>query len=168
MNDLVRQLRSHLAWSPWWQANVSRIVLVTVFFLLLPYLARVPAALAGDARWLRQYVDVSWQGWLLFQFFAAIPLVPALLSMRLFQRHALWLLPVLPGAAYVGWWHARLDLASDAQAAIGLFAIPLFSLECFSYGAALAAAIALIRRLHERRRPPSPAPEDCRSDVLPW
>ncbi len=78
---------------------------------------------------------------LLIERFNLIAVGAAAVLTRLFGRHHLWILPVAAGYGYLAYWHSRLDLASDAQAAIGVFIIPLFSLKYFAGGALAAAAL---------------------------
>lgn len=111
---------------------------VVILGLALPFLARVSFANPGDTRWVMQYFKPGVAAILFLEAFNLIPVAAAAASTMLFRRFHLWLIPVAAGYAYVGWWHARLDLASDAQAAIGLVIIPVRSLPYFGGGALLA------------------------------
>lgn len=97
------------------------IVLIGV---VLPYVARLP----GGLDWLRQYTSAGIGGWLLLGAFNAIAW-GSLLAISLAYRRPLSLLaPAVPGLGYLAWAHYSLDLAADAQAALGILFIPLYAL----------------------------------------
>lgn len=113
------------------QLILLRFVLIA-FGLLLPYLARLPRGMP----WLRQYTECgSWGGILFLSAFQAIPIAALLALSFAYHTRVAWLLPTLAGFAYLGWEHSRLDLASDAQASLGLIVIPILSLAPIAIGA---------------------------------
>ena len=122
------------------------IIAAGLLGVALPYLARLPLIHGGDGRLLKQYLDLGIPGNALLQACHAIAVGPLLLLMLLFRRRLLWLLPALAGYGFLARWHARLDLASDAQAAISLIWIPVFALPWIAGGAALAASARFAMR----------------------
>ena len=121
-----------------WSVATTGVVLLG---LALPFLVRISLANPGDTRLLRQYSGAGLSAILFLEALNLIPIAAAALSTMVFRRFNLWLIPVGAGYAYVGFWHARLDLSSDAQASIGLVVIPVLSVQYF-LGGALAAALS--------------------------
>ncbi len=112
-------------------------ILMVLFGLALPYLARLP----GGMDWLKQYTDVSVVGWLFLTAFNAIA-VMALLGVSAAYRHRASLLaPAVAGFGFLAWAHGSLDLAADAQAAIALVFIPLLALLPIFLGGWIGSAI---------------------------
>lgn len=112
--------------------RMARIIVFLVG-LLLPYAARLP----GGSEWLYQYTNVGLLGWLLFGAFNAIAWGSVLAVSLLYRRPASLLAPSLLGFGFLAWAHYSLDLASDAQAAIALFFMPVVALVPIFVGAVI-------------------------------
>jgi hypothetical protein len=104
--------------------NLLRFLVVVMGFPL-PFLARLPLGIP----WLRQYTDCSGLDGILFLTgFQSVPVAALFALSFVFRTPRAWLLPVGAGFSYLAWHHARLDLAADAQSAIALVLIPIYSL----------------------------------------
>ena len=127
--------------------KLPRLLLFPLGFLL-PVLVRLP----GGRGWLGQYAFGP-GGILFFSVFHAIPLAALFGLTFAYRTRAAWLLPAVAGLGYLGWEHARLDLAADAQAAIALVFLPIYALAPVGLGA--AAGFALDRVLARDKAPPA-------------
>ncbi len=104
-----------------------KVVLLVVYFVVLPYLSRV----GGGVEWVAQYVpppDKLIFGLLFFGAFSAVPgVVLAALSAA---RRSASRIPIVAAflvmSALTVFFHRDYDLASDAQAAIGLVIWPFY------------------------------------------
>lgn len=119
--------------------------------ILIPYLARVPGALAGRPDWLWQYLSGGLGGFLLIEAANALVVGAAWLSLVVFRGRLLAGLPIAAGYSVLFVLHAGLDLSADAQAAIALLFIPVYSLPAFLVGAVIAAGGLALRRGRSRR-----------------
>jgi len=99
-------------------------VLVVVVGLLVPYLARVP----GGTQWLAPYLHPGWQGTLLLAALGAVTWVPILGFSLGYRRPVSLVLPCVLGFGFLAWAHGTLDLTADAQSALALLFIPIYSL----------------------------------------
>jgi len=99
-------------------------VLVVLVGLLTPYLARVP----GGVQWLAQYFHGGWQGALLLAAAGAVTWGPILGFSLRYRRPLSLVLPSVLGFGFLAWAHGTLDLTADAQSALALLFIPLYSL----------------------------------------
>lgn len=111
----------------------ARIV-VALIGIALPYLARIPGTFSRGPDWLTSYFGSSLGAFLFFGAFHAINWGAIVLGSLAFRS-----IPAVVAAAAVGfalpiYGHARLDLASDAQAAVGLIFIPIYSLPLVGLG----------------------------------
>lgn len=118
--------------------TVARVLIVLIG-ISIPYLARLP----GGADWLAQYTDTGVFGWLFLGAFNAIAWGALLALTVLFKRPASVLPACLLGFGFLAWAHHGLDLAADAQAAIGLIFIPVFALAPIAIGAVIGFPIEL-------------------------
>lgn len=119
-------------------------LMVILLGMALPYLARLP----GDLDWLGQYTDTSVGGWIFLGAFNAIAWGSILGISLLYRCPQSLLLPSVLGFGYLAWAHYSLDLAADAQAALGIIFIPIYALLPILVGG--AAGYALDRRLRQR------------------
>lgn len=110
---------------------------IVVFGILLPYAARIPR---GSA-WLHQYTDLGIGGHLLFGAFNALAWGSLLAISRLFRRVLPLSIPCVAGFGFLAWGHYHLDLASDAQAAIGFVLFPVYALAPIAIGAVIGLAL---------------------------
>ena len=104
---------------------------MVAYFIALPYLSRI----GGGWEWVAQYVPPADQlisGLLFFAAFSAIPgvmLVALASGPKGGSRRSLVIAFVLM-SALTAFFHHDYDLASDAQAAIGLVVIPFYVAGC--------------------------------------
>lgn len=104
---------------------------VVVIGILLPYLARIPGAILYGPEWLTSYFGDPGHrlfATLFFGAFNAIAWGSVLLTTMTYRSpHATWF-PAMFGFGFLALVHGIYDLTSDAQAAIGLIFIPIYSL----------------------------------------
>jgi len=102
--------------------------LALLFMNLLPYLSRI----AGGWAWVAQYwPDPGYEliGLLLFHSFYSTAAIPIILGIFRSRTSRLpWLLPLIVVTILTVLINHNYDLASDAQAAIGLIVFPLFTM----------------------------------------
>jgi len=102
--------------------------LTLIFINFLPYLSRV----AGGWEWVAQYwPDPGYElfGLLFFHSCYSTAAIPIILGIFRSRTSRLpWLLPLVVVTALTVLIHHNYDLASDAQAAIGLMVFPLFTM----------------------------------------
>ncbi len=117
---------------------MKKILTVTAFVLytnLLPYICRLPRGVD----WAAQYVPDEGcllLGLLFFGAFASLPAVPLIIACSR-RKHVpvAFSVSCIVTTGLLCYWHHDYDLASDAQAAIGLVFIPI-------YTAGIAAVVA--------------------------
>jgi len=103
-------------------------VAIVVVGVLLPYAARLPGVLTRGPEWLWSYFGEGLGAVLLFGAFNAICWGAILAASYTYSNpHAVWF-PAIPGFVFLAFMHVSLDLSADAQAAIALLLIPMFSL----------------------------------------
>ena len=78
--------------------------------------------------WLRQYLENGVFGFLFLEAFEAIAWGSIILLSFKLRRPATILFPAIPTFALIAFSHLMLDLSSDAQAAVALVWIPIYSL----------------------------------------
>lgn len=133
--------------------RVARIVVV-VIGILLPYLARIPGALQHGSHWLTSYFGDPGHrlgAVLFFGAFNAIAWGSVLLATMTYRSpHAVWF-PAVLGFGFLAFVHSTYDLASDAQAAVGLVFIPIYSLPFILAGWLLGLVFDWVccRRTHQ-------------------
>jgi len=121
---------------------------------LVPYLCRLPRGVG----WATQYLPEEGKlalGLLFFGAFASLPAIPLIVAFG--QRRRLpSTLPVCLATVTVLliYWHHDYDLASDAQAALGLIFIPIYALGLTTAVGAGSAAVELLVRRLRRSSPP--------------
>jgi hypothetical protein len=110
---------------------------ILVYVNLLPYACRIWRGLD----WVAQYLPDEGHlvfGLLLFGGFASLPAIPLIVAFLLRKRIPItFVVSIIVATALLSFWHHNYDLASDAQAAIGLVFIPIFA-------AAITGGIAAI------------------------
>ncbi|HVK94744.1 MAG TPA: hypothetical protein VM571_08455 [Noviherbaspirillum sp.] len=111
-----------------------------------PYLARVPGTFIHGHKWLTSYFP-SLEGVVFFGIFNLIPW-GALALLRASYRNSV--IPFWSAAAaalcFLFYVHSRLDLAADAQAAIALVFIPIYSVGAVLLGWGAGLIIQWIRK----------------------
>jgi len=107
--------------------NGARL-LVVVTGVALPYMARWPGVIIKGPEWFGQYLQGGMGGMILLGFFNALCWGGVLLG-SLCYRHprSVWF-PLALGFALPAYGHATVDLSADAQAAVALVFIPIYSL----------------------------------------
>jgi hypothetical protein len=113
----------------YWGATMKTArLLVIVVGVLLPYLARIPGMAVNGVGWFTSYLGGGLAGVAFIGAFNAVCWV-SILAATCTYRHArsVWF-PAVLGFALPAIVHASVDLAADAQAAIVLVFIPLYSL----------------------------------------
>jgi hypothetical protein len=103
-------------------------MVILIFGVLLPYLMRLPGMLFHGPAWLTSYFGNSLLAFLLINAFQAINWLPLYLGTLALRHPRSAIVAAAIGFALPIYGHATLNLASDAQAAVALFVIPIFSL----------------------------------------
>ena len=120
--------------------NAARITIV-VLGVLLPFLARLP----GGLEWLKQYTDGGVEGVLFLSAFNA-PVWLGLLALTfVYRRPASLLIPCVLTFGFLAFAHFSMDLASDAQAAVGLVFIPVLAVPLLVVGGVVGYVVDRIR-----------------------
>ena len=110
---------------------------IAIVGILLPYAVRIPRGLD----WLQQYTHTDIGGYLFFGAFNAVAWGSLVALSFIFRRPGPFLIPCLLGFAFLGWAHYNLDLASDAQAAVALIFIPIYTLVPIAIGAVIGYVV---------------------------
>ena len=120
--------------------NAARITIV-VLGVLLPFLARLP----GGLEWLEQYTDGGVEGVLFLSAFNA-PVWLGLLALTfVYRRPASLLIPCALTFGFLAVAHFSMDLASNAQAAVGLVFIPVLAVPFLVVGGVVGSIVDRIR-----------------------
>lgn len=113
--------------------------LIVLVGILLPYAARIPGIYSHGLSWLTSYVG-GWQAVVFFGSFNAICWVSILIATIPYRDvRSVWF-PSLLGFGALAVGHAVIDLSADAQAAIGLIFIPIYSLPFVFVGGLIGLA----------------------------
>lgn len=107
----------------------------------LPYLARIPGMFVHGPDWLTSYFGSGPDAILFFSAINAINWGAVVVGTLAYRTVPAIVVAALTGFAWPVYGHATLDLASDAQAAIGLLVIPLHSLPLVGLGWVLGFAV---------------------------
>lgn len=114
-------------------------IIVVIVGITLPYLMRFPGMLVHGSQWLTSFFDIGLYGVLVFQCFNATCWGTILLATFIYRdSRAVWF-PVVLGFALPAFANATLDLASDAQAVIALFFVPVSAVPFAIVGAILGS-----------------------------
>jgi hypothetical protein len=114
--------------------NNARI-LIAVAGILLPYAARIPGAVVEGPGWFASYLPGSIAAFLFVQAWNAVCWGSVLAATFAYRSPRSAWFPAILGFAYPLYEHATLDLLSDAQAALGLIIMPIYSLPLVFVGA---------------------------------
>jgi hypothetical protein len=132
-------------------------------FIILAYVNIVPYAcrLWRGLDWVAQYFPCSNNDpilmtllWIIFFIaFASLPAIPLVVVFLLRKRIPVtFVLSIIFATTLLGYWHHDYDLASDAQAAIGLLFIPILATILTSVVAGIIGTIEFfVRRIHSKR-----------------
>lgn len=116
--------------------NAARVSIV-VLGVLIPFLARLPRGV----EWLKQYADGGADGILFISAFNA-PVWLSLFALTfVYRRPTSLLVPCVLAFGFLAWAHFSMDLASDAQAAIGLVFIPVLAVPFLVVGGVIGYVI---------------------------
>ncbi len=103
-----------------------RITLILVIAFFMPYLARIPGMFIHGSEWMWSYIP-SPEGFLFLSAFNLIALIPlAVLGFISANRgmNVAFIVTTIVYCVATFFFHSSYDLASDAQAAIGLVVFP--------------------------------------------
>lgn len=113
--------------------------LIVLVGILLPYATRIVGIPAHGLSWFTSYVN-TWQAVVFFGSFNAICWVSILIATLPYRDvRSVWF-PALLGFGSLAAGHAMIDLSADAQAAIGLIFIPIYSLPFVFVGGLIGLA----------------------------
>jgi len=108
---------------------------------LVPYMCRLWRGLD----WVAQYLPDKGHpifGLLFFGAFASLPATPLIATyLRRRRNPVTFVISVIIATVLLSYWHHNYDLASDAQAAIGLVFIPIYAAVITGVGAAILGGI---------------------------
>lgn len=128
--------------------NLTGMVLLLVWVLVLPYLSRLYRGLD----WVRQYVPDDAVGLVALALLNAIPAAALLLPWFLRERFPVtWYVTFTSVTLVICFVHHDYDLSSDAQAGIALLIFPFFILVP---GLIVFAVSAVIEGLVSKKGPP--------------
>ena len=104
----------------------SAVILLYVNFI--PYACRIWRGLDWVAQYLPDNKDHLISGLIFIGIFASLPAIPLIAAFLLRKWIPVaFFLSIIVATALLGFWHHNYDLASDAQAAIGLVIIPIMA-----------------------------------------
>ncbi|MEO0514643.1 MAG: hypothetical protein AAF086_05035 [Planctomycetota bacterium] len=104
-------------------------VVVVLFGIMMPYLARLPGIPEHGVDWLVSYFgEPVVFGVLFFGVFNMLCWGSILGATFLFRSASTVWFPAVAGFGFCFWCHSQLDLASDAQAGIGIVVFPVVAL----------------------------------------
>jgi hypothetical protein len=104
----------------------SAVILLYVNFI--PYACRIWRGLDWMAQYLPDNKDHLISGLIFIGIFASLPAIPLIAAFLLRKWIPVaFFLSIIVATALLGFWHHNYDLASDAQAAIGLVIIPIMA-----------------------------------------
>jgi len=107
--------------------KITYSIVAFIYMNLLPYLCRLPKGID----WAKQYLPSEGHlvgGLIFFHFFYSIPAVLLVISIYTSKKYAIPFLTTFLSLTIVTvYFNYSYDLASDAQAAIGLFFMPIIT-----------------------------------------
>jgi hypothetical protein len=123
----------------------SAVILLYVNFI--PYACRLWRGLDWVAQYLPDNKDHLILGLLFVCIFASLPAIPLAVAFLLRKWIPVtFVLSIIVATALLGFWHHDYDLASDAQAAIGLVFIPIIATMITSVVAGIIGTIEFFVR----------------------
>jgi hypothetical protein len=140
--------------------NIVGSAILLLYIILLPYACR----LYRGMDWAAQYLPDEGHlvaGLLFFGGFASLPAIPLIAAFWL-RKHVpvTFILSIVIATGFLAFWHHDYDLASDAQAAIGLIIIPLYASILTALVVAVIAVVELV--VKKARKIASQVPETAR------
>jgi len=101
---------------------------ILLYVNIIPYACRIWRGLDWVAQYLPDNKDHLISGLLFIGVFASLPAIPLIAAFLLRKWIPVtFFLSIIVATALLGFWHHNYDLASDAQAAIGLVIIPIMA-----------------------------------------
>lgn len=101
-------------------------VVILLYVNIIPYVCRIWRGLDWVAQYLPDNNGHLILGLIFFGIFASLPTIPLIAAFLLRKWIPItFFLSIIVATALLGFWHHDYDLASDAQAAIGLIFIPI-------------------------------------------
>jgi len=123
----------------------SAVILLYVNFI--PYACRIWRGLDWVAQYLPDNKDHLISGLIFIGIFASLPAIPLIAAFLLRKWIPVaFFLSIIVATALLGFWHHNYDLASDAQAAIGLIIIPIMATMITSVVAGIVGTIEFFVR----------------------
>ncbi len=102
--------------------------IILLYVNIIPYACRIWRGLDWVAQYLPDNNDHLILGLIFFGIFASLPAIPLIAAFLLRKWIPVtFVLLIVVTTALLGFWHHDYDLASDAQAAIGLVFIPIIA-----------------------------------------
>ena len=127
----------------------SAVILLCVN--LIPYACRIWRGLDWVAQYLPDNNDHLISGLLFIGIFASLPAIPLIAAFLLRKWIPVtFFLSIILATALLGFWHHNYDLASDAQAAIGLVIIPIMATMITSAVAGIVGTIEFFVRRNSK------------------
>jgi hypothetical protein len=122
--------------------------IIVAYVNIVPYACRLWRGLDWVAQYLPDNKDHLISGLLFVGIFASLPAIPLIVVFLLRKWIPItFALSIICATTLLCLWHHNYDLASDAQAAIGLMFIPIFATVLTSVGAGIIGIIEfLVRR----------------------
>lgn len=128
---------------------ITGSAIIFAYVNIVPYISRIWRGLD----WVTQYLpDKGYliSGLLFFLGFASVPAIPLILAFLLRKWIPItFVVSTVTATALLVYWHHDYDLASDAQAAIGLIFIPIYTA---TITAVIAGIVAVFELLIRRKR----------------
>ena len=101
---------------------------ILLYVNLIPYACRIWRGLDWVAQYLPDNNDHLILGLIFLGVFASLPAIPLIAAFLLRKWIPVtFVLSIIVATVLLGFWHHNYDLASDAQAAIGLVIIPIMA-----------------------------------------
>jgi len=125
--------------------------IIVAYVNIVPYACRLWRGLDWVAQYLPDNKDHLILGLIFVGIFASLPAIP-LIGVFLLRK---WIpvtcvLSIICATTLLCLWHHNYDLASDAQAAIGLVFIPIFATVLTSVGAGIIGTIEFLLRRRKK------------------
>lgn len=121
-------------------------ILLIVYVNILPFICR----LYRGFDWVTKYLpgeDHFFSGLLFLGVFASLPAIPLVIFFLMWKRLKItFIVSLIVATGFLVLWHHDYDLASDAQAAIGLIFIPIYTFILTIIAGGIVAIFELIIR----------------------
>lgn len=141
--------------NPQMKKTIIGSLIIITYVNLVPYACRLWKGLD----WVAQYFPSPSEGSLLITLvgivlltaFASLPAIPLIAAFLLRKRIPItFVVSIIVATTLLGFWHHDYDLASDAQAAIGLVFIPIYATILTSVVAGITGTIEFLVRRNKK------------------